>query len=97
LRLTILRLPCLTTRSIGTLDTRVARLEERLTALADEMAYGSTFLPRLFLIETFLPRLFLIESEYQHRVVAAELAYVRSLVDDLRAERLTRPAALSTR
>jgi DNA-binding PadR family transcriptional regulator len=68
--------------AIEALTARVSRLEERLTALGDEMAQSD-----------FLPRLFLIESEYQHQVVAAELAYVRSLVDDLRAERITWPFA----
>ena len=50
-------------------------------ALDDELAQGSTFLLRLFLIE----------SEYQRQVIAAELDYVRSLVDDLRGERITWP------
>jgi len=77
-------LPNLTpTEAIGALTTRVTRLEERLTTLNDEIAYGSTFLPRLFLIE----------SEYQGEVVAAELAYVQSLIDDLRAERIAWPFA----
>jgi DNA-binding PadR family transcriptional regulator len=67
--------------AIVALTTRLTRLAERLTALADEMAYGSTFLPRVFLIE----------SEYQHQVVAAELAYVQALLGDLRAERVTWP------
>ena len=40
-------------------------------------------------LSTVLPRLFAIESEYQRRVVAAELAYVRSLIEDLHAERIT--------
>jgi DNA-binding PadR family transcriptional regulator len=65
--------------AIEALMTRLTRLEERLAALEEDMTYGSTFLPRLFLIE----------SEYQHQVTAAELAYVRTLVDDLRTERIT--------
>jgi DNA-binding PadR family transcriptional regulator len=69
--------------AIEALTARVSRLEERLTALGDEMTQND-----------FLPRLFLIESEYQHQVVGAELAYVRSLVDDLRAERITWPFAV---
>jgi DNA-binding PadR family transcriptional regulator len=67
--------------AIEALTTRVTRLEAQLTALEDDIAQSSTFLPRLFLIE----------SEYQHRVVEAELGYVRALVDDLRSERITWP------
>lgn len=63
------------------LTTRVARLEERLTVLDAEIAE----------VARFLPRLFAIESEYQRQVVTAELTYVRSLVEDLRAERITWP------
>jgi DNA-binding PadR family transcriptional regulator len=36
-----------------------------------------------------LPRLFLLEEEYRRAVLAAELAWVRTVVDDLRAGRLT--------
>lgn len=36
-----------------------------------------------------IPRLFLIESEYLHAVLNAELAWVRSLMEDLRTGRLT--------
>jgi DNA-binding PadR family transcriptional regulator len=68
-------------QAVAALTTRITRLEQRLAALDDELAQGSTFLPRLFLLE----------SEYQRTVVAAELDYVRSLVDDLRAERITWP------
>ena len=67
--------------ALAALTIRVTRLEERLSALTEELAYGSTFLPRVFLIE----------SEYQHQVVAAELAYVQALVADLRANRITWP------
>lgn len=67
--------------AIEALAARVTRLEERLAALNDEIAE----------VGRFLPRLFAIESEYQRQVVDAELAYVRSLVEDLRAERITWP------
>lgn len=67
--------------AVDALARRVTRLEEQLVALDDELAHGGTFLPRLFLIE----------SEYQRQVLAAELAYVRTLVADLRAERITWP------
>ena len=36
-----------------------------------------------------LPRLFLLEEEYRRVVLAAELAWVRGVVDDIRAGRLT--------
>jgi DNA-binding PadR family transcriptional regulator len=36
-----------------------------------------------------LPRLFLLEEEYRRAVLEAELAWVRSVVEDLRAGRLT--------
>jgi DNA-binding PadR family transcriptional regulator len=68
--------------AVNALTTRIARLEQQLTALDDGLTQGSTFLLRLFLIE----------SEYQRKVVAAELDYVRALVDDLRAERIIWPS-----
>lgn len=64
------------------LATRVTRLEERLAAFDADVAQGRTFLPRLFLVET----------ELQRELAATELAYVRGLVDDLRAGRLGWPA-----
>lgn len=69
-------------RAIAALAERADRLAERVAALSEEMRQASAFVPRLFLIET----------EYQQRVVEAELAYVRGLLDDLRAGRLTWPA-----
>lgn len=68
------------------LSSRVARLDERLAALDAGLAQGSTFLPRLFLVET----------ELQRDLTATELAYVRGLVDDLRAGRLSWPAPPTT-
>ncbi|MEO3780934.1 PadR family transcriptional regulator [Micromonospora sp. B11E3] len=67
--------------AVDALTTRVARLTERLAALDAEVAEVGRFLPRLFAIET----------EYQRQVVDAELTYVRSLVEDLRAGRITWP------
>lgn len=67
--------------AVEALTARVARLEERLAALEAEIAE----------VGRFLPRLFAIESEYQRQVVQAELTYVRGLVEDLRAERITWP------
>lgn len=63
------------------LTARIAHLEQRLALLDDEIAQ----------VTKFLPRLFAVESEYQRQVAAAELAYVRNLVEDLRAERITWP------
>lgn len=68
------------------LTTRVARLEEGVAALDTDLAQGSTFLPRLFLVET----------ELQRELAATELGYVRGLVDDLRAGRLSWPAPPAT-
>ena len=77
-------LPSLSRRdAVAALTTRISRLEQRLAALDDELTQGSTFLLRLFLVE----------SEYQRQVVAAELDYVRSLVEDLRAGRITWPSS----
>ncbi|MEO3742787.1 PadR family transcriptional regulator [Plantactinospora sp. B5E13] len=67
--------------AVAALTTRVARLEEQLTVLDSEIAQ----------VADFLPRLFAVESEYRRTVVAAELAYVRELVEELRAERITWP------
>jgi DNA-binding PadR family transcriptional regulator len=67
--------------AIDALTARITRLQERLAALDEEIAE----------VGRFLPRLFAIESEYQRQVVNAELAYVRSLVEDLREERITWP------
>ncbi|WP_234361620.1 PadR family transcriptional regulator [Plantactinospora sp. BB1] len=67
--------------AVAALTLRVTRLEERLAALDREIAEVATFLPRLFGIET----------EYRRQVVDAELRYVRDLVADLRAERITWP------
>lgn len=67
--------------AVEALAARLTRLEERLAALNREIAE----------VGRFLPRLFAIESEYQRQVVDAELTYVRDLVEDLRAERITWP------
>jgi DNA-binding PadR family transcriptional regulator len=67
--------------AVQALTTRVGRLEERLAALDAEIAA----------VGSFLPRLFAIESEYQQRVITAELTYVRSLVEDLHTERIGWP------
>ena len=67
--------------ALAALRVRVERLEQRLAALDAEIAE----------VGSFLPRLFAVESEYRQKVFAAELAYVRSLVEDLGAEEITWP------
>jgi len=69
--------------ALAALSIRVDRLEQRLAALDAEIAE----------VGAFLPRLFAVESEYQQRVITAELTYVRSLVEDLRTEQITWPFA----
>ena len=73
-------LPSLTeAEAVAALDDRIVRLEQRLSELDTELRQGATFLDRVFLIE----------SEFQREVVAAELRYVRGLVADLRAGRVS--------
>jgi len=69
--------------ALDALATRISRLEQQLAALDDQLTQARTFLLRIFLVE----------SEYQRQVLVAELDYVRALVDDLRAERITWPSA----
>ena len=72
--------------AIEALTDRVGDLERQLAAVLADLEQGGTFLPRLFLVE----------SEYQQRVLEAELTYVRALVEDLRAKRITWPLAGNT-
>lgn len=75
-------LPNLTTgEAIEALTTREGNLVGRLAELDRGLAEGNEFLPRIFLVET----------EYLRQIVAAELAYVRGLISDLRAKRITWP------
>ncbi|SCF29690.1 Transcriptional regulator PadR-like family protein [Micromonospora mirobrigensis] len=67
--------------ALAALDTRIVHLEERNSALDAEIAE----------VVSFLPPLFTVESEYQRTVVQAELSYVRGLVTELRAGRITWP------
>ena len=63
------------------------QLEQRADALATEV---ERIEERIGIGEAAaLPRLFLLELEYALAGRRAELAWVRSLVDDLRASRLT--------
>jgi DNA-binding PadR family transcriptional regulator len=60
------------------LELRSERLEAELAATESELA-GTPGLPRLFLLE----------EEYRRAVLQAELAWLRGVIDDLRAGRLT--------
>jgi DNA-binding PadR family transcriptional regulator len=76
-------LPNLTpAEAISALAERQDQLEQQFVALEGDLAQGATFLARVFLIET----------EYQQQVAVAELAYVRGLIADLTAAKITWPA-----
>jgi DNA-binding PadR family transcriptional regulator len=60
------------------LTARVAQLEALVSKLDEDLSVGSTFLPRLFLVE----------DEYQRAVLATELEYVRGLAEDVKSGRL---------
>lgn len=66
--------------AVRLLEARTTLLERRLAeeSAGMEAARGAG-----------LPRLFLIEDEYRHTMMRAELAWVRALVEDIRAKRLT--------
>src|SRR5579859_3988194 len=73
-------LPMLTSGEVLVqLEARIIAMEDSLRQLRDELATAGRYLPRLFLIE----------AEYQETQLAAELAWVRSVVEDLRSGRLT--------
>ena len=61
------------------------QLEQRAEALAATLADTETELAN----NPALPRLFLLEEEYRRAVVEAELTWVRTVIEDLRAGRLT--------
>ena len=58
------------------LEARITAQQARLTAVAAQAPPG-------------LPRLFLLEDEYRTAMLRAELAWLRTVVDDLAAGRLT--------
>lgn len=62
-----------------------AALAQRVTALEEQIAKVDAELRETL---KFLPRLFLIESEWKRAVLAAELHFVRKLVEDLEGGRL---------
>jgi DNA-binding PadR family transcriptional regulator len=66
-------------------DDARAQLEHRAERLAAALADAEAELAA----HPELPRLFLLEEEYRRAVLAAELDWVRGVVDDLREGRLT--------
>lgn len=62
------------------------QLEQRVEALDEEVTDLDA---RLRLSEAFLPRLFVVEAEYLRAMRQAEVAWVRALIEDLRAGRLS--------
>jgi DNA-binding PadR family transcriptional regulator len=60
------------------LELRAERLEGELAAAESELARAPG-----------LPRLFLLEEEYRRAMLQAELSWLRGVIDDLRAGRLT--------
>jgi DNA-binding PadR family transcriptional regulator len=66
-------------------DDARQQLEERAERLQAELAATESELARA---RAGLPRLFLLEEEYRQALLGAELAWVRSVVEDLLAGRL---------
>ncbi|WP_163508388.1 PadR family transcriptional regulator [Fodinicola acaciae] len=66
-------------------EDAAAQLEIRAKALASELAGTDTVLHEA----ADVPRLFLLEEEYRRIVLKAELSWLRSVVADLHAGRLT--------
>ena len=65
-----------------------SELERREARLAEELA-SAEYALRGPHVPPGLPRLFLLEDEYRHTMLEAELGWVRSVIADLRAGRLT--------
>lgn len=65
--------------ALGRLEARHARLREELARYDADLAAASKTVPRLFLLE----------GEYVRAITATELAWVGTLIDDMRAERIT--------
>jgi DNA-binding PadR family transcriptional regulator len=66
-------------------EDATAQLEERAERLNAELAETEA----QFSAVPGLPRLFLLEEEYRRALLEAELSWLRSVIDDLRAGRLT--------
>ena len=58
---------------------RVSTLENRLAHLEDQFRKGASL---------GLPRLFLLEAEYQQKVLAAEMEWIQSIIEDIHAKKL---------
>jgi DNA-binding PadR family transcriptional regulator len=67
-------------------DEAQAELELRAQRLAAALARANSALTNA---PPGLPRLFLLEEEYRQAMLQAELAWIRAVIDDLRAGRLT--------
>ena len=68
-------------RAVGLLERRAGRLEREI----EEARFGLESLVK------DIPRLFIIEAEYELALKEAELAFVRRLLADIEAERLSWP------
>ncbi|MGA9172761.1 MAG: PadR family transcriptional regulator, partial [Thermoactinomyces sp.] len=64
----------------------VEQLKKRESALEDRLAHINDQLQRA--MAEGLPRLFLLETEYQRTVLAAELEWIRSIINDLQTKKL---------
>ena len=69
-------------------DEVVAALTEREAAIRARL---DASIQQSVQARTWLPPVFLVESDYQEKVWAAELEYVRELIADLRVGRITWP------
>ena len=67
-------------------EDAAAQLEARIAALETDSAAREA---RIAAIAPTLPRIFLLEEEYLQAVLRTEAAWIRSVVEDLRAGRLT--------
>jgi DNA-binding PadR family transcriptional regulator len=67
-------------------EDAIAQLDKRRAALAADVAKYDT---EITFASGPIPRLLLLETEYLRAVGAAELAWVDSIIADLRAERIT--------
>jgi len=62
-------------------------LEMRVVALEQQLTHARAVTKDA--LERGVPRLFLIEDEYKQAMLRAQLAWVRSLIDDLRTRKIT--------
>jgi DNA-binding PadR family transcriptional regulator len=62
------------------------QLERRVIALGQQLAHARALTKSA--LESGVPRLFLIEDEYKQEMLRTQLAWVRSLIDDLQTEEI---------